>query len=122
MTAQEPAAPPARPAVAAPAPSRPEALNHRHSSCEETLRLDQRLRKTVHLLACIVERERGAAGGAHAEAGKQRHNAMSACPHGDAGTVDNGRHIVRMRAFDLERDNRPLLPRGPEDAQRIDLA
>jgi hypothetical protein len=33
---------------------------------------------------------------------------MGAGAHGDARAVDDRRDVVRMRAFDLERDDRPL--------------
>ena len=47
---------------------------------------------------------------------------MGAGAHRDARAVDDGRDIVRMRALHLERDDRPLVLGGAENAQRIDLA
>src|SRR5271165_2043940 len=52
-------------------------------SCEELLRLDQGMRKAVHLLAGVVERQRGPARGSHPEAGKERHDAMGARAYRD---------------------------------------
>src|SRR2546428_6487155 len=47
---------------------------------------------------------------------------MGSGPHRHTGSVDDGGHVVRMRALHLERDDRALLPRGTENAQRVDLA
>ena len=84
--------------------------------------LHERLRKAIDLLARIVHGKRGAAGRGDAEARQQRHDAMGAGAHRDAGAVDDRRHVVRMRALHLERDDRTLVLGGAEDAQRIDLA
>src|SRR5262249_31612565 len=43
-------------------------------------------------------------------------------PHRDAGTVDDGGDIVRMRALHLERDDRTLVGGVAEDADRVDLS
>src|SRR6516162_5617754 len=91
-------------------------------SCEETLRLDQGLRKPVHLGARVVKAERGPAGGGHPETSQQRHHAMGAGAHRDTGAVDDGRDIVGMGALELEGNNRALVLGGAEDAQRVDLA
>ncbi len=91
---------------------------HAKKSCAFT----KRLRKAVDLVARIVHGERGAAGRGDAEARQQRHDAMGAGAHRDARAVDDGRHVVRMRALHLERDDRPLVLGGADDAQRIDLA
>src|SRR5262245_60714019 len=85
-------------------------------SCKDTLRLDQRLRQRVHLGAGVVERERGAAGRGHAIAREQRHGAMRAGADCNAGAVDHGRDIVRMRALQLERHDRALFLCGADDA------
>src|SRR5689334_23997961 len=47
---------------------------------------------------------------------------MRAGPHRHARAIDDCRNIVRMRALEFERDDRPLVPGGAEDTQRIDLA
>src|SRR5262249_52443492 len=91
-------------------------------SCEETLRLDQGLRKHLHLGARVVKAERGPAGGAHAETGEQRPPAMGPGAHRDARAVDDGRDIVGMGALELEGDDGTLVLGGAEDAQRVDLA
>src|SRR4029077_5696279 len=81
-----------------------------------------RLRKAIDLLARVVHGKRGAAGCGHAIPGEERHDAMRTGAHGYSGAVDDCRHVVRMRALKFERDDRPLVLRGAEDAQRIDLA
>src|SRR5580658_4788108 len=47
---------------------------------------------------------------------------MGAGAHRDAGAVDDGRDIVRMRALHLEGNDRALVARLADDAQRVDLA
>src|SRR5882757_6305297 len=47
---------------------------------------------------------------------------MRAGTHRDAGAVDDGRDIVRVRVLELERNDRTLLLGGADDAQRVDLA
>src|ERR1051326_562158 len=70
-------------------------------SCENLLRLDQRAGEAVDLVPGVVERERRPAGRGHAEAIEQRHHAMRAGTHRDAGAVDDSRNIVGMRALHL---------------------
>src|SRR5215472_7652353 len=100
----------------------PSELYSARRSCEETLRLDQGLRKHVHLGARIVKAERGPAGGSHAETGQQRHHAMGPGAHRDARAIDDGRDIVGMGALELEGNDGTLVLGGAEDAQRVDLA
>src|SRR6202035_3863263 len=57
----------------------------RHASRKKLLRLHQRLRKAVDLLARIVHGKGGAAGGRDAEARQKRHDAMGAGAHCHAG-------------------------------------
>src|SRR3979409_2190915 len=47
---------------------------------------------------------------------------MRAGPHRDAGPVDDGRDVVRMRALQLEGHDGALLARMAENAERVDLA
>src|SRR5262245_26723369 len=47
---------------------------------------------------------------------------MGAGTHRDAGAVDDGGDVVRMRALHLERDDGALVGRVAEDADRVDLA
>src|SRR5260370_40973079 len=68
-------------------------------SCEESLRLNQGLRKAIHLLARVVEAERRPAGGTDSKAGQERHHARGDRAHCDARTVDDGRDIMRMAAL-----------------------
>src|SRR4051812_24888033 len=64
-------------------------------SCENFLRLDERTGEAVDLVLGVVKTERRAAGRRHAVTMEQRHHAMCAGPHRDAGAVDDGRNIVR---------------------------
>src|SRR6267154_2004796 len=65
----------------------------------------------------VVHGKGCAAGRRYAEARQQRHDAMGAGTHRHAGTIDDGCHIVRMRAPHLEGDDGALLPCAAEDAQ-----
>ena len=47
---------------------------------------------------------------------------MGAGPHRDPGAIDDGGKIVRMGTLHLERDDRPLILGGADDAERVDLA
>src|SRR3954453_18150578 len=47
---------------------------------------------------------------------------MGAGAHGDASAVDHRRHVMRMRPFQLEGDDRALVLGRADYAQRIDLA
>src|SRR5690349_24130033 len=47
---------------------------------------------------------------------------MGPGPHRHAGTIDDGRNVVRMGALELEGGDRALVARMTEDAQRVDLA
>src|SRR5215216_801115 len=73
----------------------------RHS-CEETLRLDQGLRKLVDFLARVVHRKGGPTSRRYAEPRQQRHYAMRSGPHRHAGSVDDRSNVMRMRAFDFK--------------------
>src|SRR5579864_3589320 len=74
----------------------------RHS-CEKFLRLGERGGQNVHLVLGIIHRKRRPARGGKAVAGEQRHHTMGAGAHRYALAVDDGRDIVRMRTFKLER-------------------
>src|SRR6202035_1504666 len=47
---------------------------------------------------------------------------MGARPHRDADPVDDGRDVMRIRAFQLEGHDGALLARMAENAKRVDLA
>src|SRR6516225_982940 len=89
---------------------------------EQILRLEQSLRKAIDLFARVVHGKRGAAGRGHAIPGEERHDTMRTGSHRDAGAVDDRSDVVRMSTLKFERDDRPLVLCGAENAQRIDLA
>src|SRR4029078_6746441 len=91
-------------------------------SSEYLLRLGERTRQAVDLVPGVIEPERGPACRRHALAREQRHHAMGAGANRDAGAVDDGGDIVRMRALHLERHDRPLVLGLAEDAHGVDLA
>src|SRR3954468_5115613 len=91
-------------------------------SCENLLRLHERLGEAVDLILGIVKPERRPACRRHAVARQQRHHAMGTGPHRHAGAVDDGRDVMRMRALHLKRNDGPLVFRRPENLDRIDLA
>ena len=82
------------------------AIAHAKISCA----LIRAPREAVDLVLGVVEPERGPAGRGDAIARQQRHHAMGAGAHRDAGAVDDGRDVVRMRALHLERDDRRPCP------------
>ena len=63
----------------------------------------------VRLFARVVEAERRAARGGHVEAHHQRLRAVMAGADGDAFLVEDRADVVRMHAFEHERDHRRLL-------------
>src|SRR5204863_4515605 len=91
-------------------------------SCEEILRFNQCLRKDIHLLARVVERERSSAACGHSKPGEQRHHAVGAGANRNTGTVDDGGDVVGMRPFDFEGDDWPFLLRSTKNAKGVDLA
>src|SRR5678816_1956850 len=68
-------------------------------SREERMGLRQPLHKGVNFGAGVVEAEGSAAGGGHAVASQKRLRAMGAGADGDPLAVDDGGHIVRVRAL-----------------------
>ena len=63
----------------------------------------------VDLLSPVVERKRCPRRSRNAETLHQRHRAVMARPDSDPFTVDNGRDVVRVNAFDYERKDRGLV-------------
>src|SRR5271166_460520 len=88
-------------------------------SSEKTLRFLKSFRERLHLGARVVEAERGPAGRCQPEPRKKRLGAMGSGADGDAQTVEDGGDIVRVRAFHRKRDDRALLRRMPDEAERV---
>src|SRR3954467_13011970 len=91
-------------------------------SSEYLLRLGERTRQAVDLVPGVIEPERRPACRRHAVAREQRHYAMGAGTNRNAGAVDDGGDVVRMRALHLERHDWTLVLRRAENPDRIDLA
>ena len=47
---------------------------------------------------------------------------MCAGAHGDASAIENGRDVVSVCALHLKGNDRALVSRRADDAQRVDLA
>src|SRR5436190_3369336 len=90
-------------------------------SYEDPLRRDKRFGQAVNLFSGIVHRKGGAAGGGDAITGEERLGAVRPGTDRYARSVDDGRYVVRMSAFDIERHDSALIPGAAENAQRVDL-
>src|SRR5260370_13342127 len=91
---------------------------------EEALSVADSVRQGLHLVMGVVHVEGGPGAGLHAQGPVQRPGTVVAGAHRDAQLVEHLPHVVRVDAFDLERDGAAAILGGvrPEDAHASQLA